>query len=138
MTSRLSSLAESSSVAPRPGRLKGRQQQQPEGARVCEPGPNMVAQRLEGHAEVNGGDLGEVEEEGEGLQEPHGEEGRGSITVGSCVSRDYTMTMRRWEPYFTHPWKTEHKTCIFSLRNTAGRRAALCEEQRRVEAGKQV
>ena len=48
-------------------------------------------------------------------------EGReaGSITVGSCVSRDYTMTVR-------------------SLRNTAGRRAAQCEEQRRVEAGKQV
>jgi len=113
------SLAESSSVAPRPGRLKGRQQQQLEGARVCEPEPHMVAQRLEGHAEVNGGDLGEVEEDGEGLQEPHGEQGRGSITVGSCVSRDYTMTMR-------------------SLRNTAGRRAALCEEQRRVEAGKQV
>merc|ERR1719204_2884942 len=71
-----SSLAESSSVAPRPGRLKGRQQQQLEGARVCEPEPNMVAQRLEGHAEVNGGDPGEVEdgEHGEGLQEPHGEE----------------------------------------------------------------
>ena len=94
MTSCLSSLAESSSVAPRPGRLKGRQQQQPEGARVCEAEPHMVAQRLEGHAEVNGGDLREVED-GEGLQEPHGEEGRGSITVGSCVSRDYTMTMRR-------------------------------------------
>ena len=55
----------------------------------------MVVQRLEGHAEVNGGDLGEVEEDGEGLQEPHGEQGRGSITVGSCVSRDYTMTVRR-------------------------------------------
>ena len=96
MTSHLSSLAESSSVAPRPGRLKGRQQQQLEGARVCESESHMVAQRLEGHAEVNGGGLGEVEEEdGEGLQEPHGEEGRGSITVGSCVSRDYTMTMRR-------------------------------------------
>ena len=35
------------------------------------------------------------------------------------MSRDYTMTVR-------------------SLRNTAGRRAALCEEQRRVEAGKKV
>ena len=46
-------------------------------------------------------------------------EEQGSITVGSCVSRDYTMTVR-------------------SLRNTAGRRAALCEEQRRVEAGKKV
>jgi hypothetical protein len=56
---------------------------------------------------------------GEELVGPLGEEERGSITVGSCVARDYTMTMR-------------------SLRNTAGRRAALCEEQRRVEAGKQV
>merc|ERR1719204_241692 len=46
------SLAESSSVAPRPGRLKGRQQQQLEGARVCEPEPHMVAQWLEGHAEA--------------------------------------------------------------------------------------
>ena len=98
----------------------------------------MVAQRLEGHAEVDGGDLGEVEEVGEGLQEPHGEQGRGSITVGSCVSRDYTMTMRRWEHIFHTTQKRKHKIFIFSLRNTAGRRAALCEEQRRVEAGKQV
>ena len=114
MTSCLSSLAESSSVAPRPGRLKGRQQQQPEGARVCEPEPHMVAQRLEGHAEVNGGDLGEVEEEGEGLHEPHGEEGRGSITVGSCVSRDYTMTMRRWKHIFHSPGKQNTKL-VFSV-----------------------
>lgn len=42
-----------------------------------------------------------------------------SISVGSCVSRDYTLTVR-------------------SLRNTAGRRAAQCEERRRVEAGKKV
>ena len=113
MTSCLSSLAGSSSVAPRPGRLKGRQQQ-PEGARVCEPEPHMVAQRLEGHAEVNGGDLGEVEEDGEGLQEPHGEEGRGSITVGSCVSRDYTMTMRRWKHVFHSPEK-ENTIFVFSV-----------------------
>ena len=112
MTSCLSSLAGSSSVAPRPGRLKGRQQQ-PEGARVCEPEPHMVVQRLEGHAEVNGGDLGEVED-GEGLQEPHGEEGRGSITVGSCVSRDYTMTMRRWKHVFHSPEK-ENTIFVFSV-----------------------
>ena len=116
ITSHLSSLAESSSVAPRPGRLKGRQQQQPEGARVCEPEPHMVAQRLEGHAEVNGRDLGEEEEgeDGEGLQEPHGEEGRGSITVGSCVSRDYTMTMRRWKHVFHSPEK-ENTIFVFSV-----------------------
>ena len=113
MTSCLSSLAESSSVAPRPGRLKGRQQQQPEGARVCEPEPNMVAQRLEGHAEVDVGDLGE-EGEGEGLREPHGEEGRGSITVGSCVSRDYTMTMRRWEHIY-HSLQEENARFVFSV-----------------------
>ena len=114
ITSCLSSLAESSSVAPRPGRLKGRQQQQLEGARVCEPEPHMVAQLLEGHAEVNGGELGEVEEDGEGLQEPHGEEGRGSITVGSCVSRDYTMTMRRWKHVFHSPEK-ENTIFVFSV-----------------------
>lgn len=115
MTSCLSSLAGSSSVAPRPGRLKGRQQQ-PEGARVCEPEPHMVVQRLEGHAEVNGRDLGEEEEgeDGEGLQEPHGEEGRGSITVGSCVSRDYTMTMRRWKHVFHSPEK-ENTIFVFSV-----------------------
>ena len=113
MTSFLSSLAESSSVAPRPGRLKGRQQQQPGGARVCEPEPNMVAHRLEGHAVVNGGDLGEVED-GEGLQGPHGEEGRGSITVGSCVSRDYTMTMRRWK-HILHPSDILNSIFVFSV-----------------------
>jgi histone-lysine N-methyltransferase SUV420H len=43
----------------------------------------------------------------------------GSISVGSCVTRDYTLTVR-------------------SLRNTAGRRAAQCEERRRVEEGKKV
>merc|ERR1719347_2126735 len=49
-----------------------------------------------------------------------GEIGAGSsISVGGCVSRDYTLTHR-------------------SLRNTAGRRAAQCEERRRVEAGKKV
>ena len=37
------------------------------------------------------GGLGEEEE----LVGPLGEEERGSITVGSCVARDYTMTMRR-------------------------------------------
>ena len=42
-----------------------------------------------------------------------------SISVGSCVSRDYTLHTR-------------------SLRNTAGRRAAQCEEARRVEAGKKM
>jgi hypothetical protein len=35
------------------------------------------------------------------------------------VSRDYTLTVR-------------------SLRVTAGRRAALCEERRRIEAGKKI
>ena len=75
----------------------------------------MVAQRLEGHAEVNGGDLGEVEEEGEGLQGSHGEEGRGSITVGSCVSRDYTMTMRRWEHSFDKSQKKENTGFVFSV-----------------------
>ena len=74
----------------------------------------MVAQRLEGHAEVNGGDLEEEEEEGEGLQEPHGEEGRGSITVGSCVSRDYTMTMRRWEHIY-HSLQEENARFVFSV-----------------------
>jgi len=52
------------------------------------------------------------------LKENHDEE-MNSISVGSCVSRDYTLTVR-------------------SLRNTAGRRAAQCEERRRVEAGKKV
>jgi len=42
-----------------------------------------------------------------------------SISVGSCVTRDYTLHTR-------------------SLRNTAGRRAAQCEERRRVEAGKKM
>ena len=42
-----------------------------------------------------------------------------SISVGSCVSKDYTLHTR-------------------SLRNTAGRRAAQCEEMRRVEAGKKM
>ena len=45
--------------------------------------------------------------------------GMDSISVGSCVSRDYTLHTR-------------------SLRNTAGRRAAQCEEARRVEAGKKM
>ena len=124
MTSCLSSLAESSSVAPRPGRLKGRQQQQPEGARVCEPDPHMVAQRLEGHAEVNGGDLGEVEEEGEGLQEPHGEQGRGSITVGSCVSRDYTMTMRRWKHIFHTPQENRTQNLHFQFEKHSGQKSS--------------
>lgn len=39
--------------------------------------------------------------------------------MGSCVSKDYTLHTR-------------------SLRNTAGRRAAQCEEMRRVEAGKKM
>jgi len=42
-----------------------------------------------------------------------------SLPVASCVSRDYTLTVR-------------------SLRATAGRRAAQCEERRRIEAGKKV
>ncbi len=42
-----------------------------------------------------------------------------SLPVASCVSRDYTLTVR-------------------SLRATAGRRAALCEERRRIEAGKKI
>jgi len=42
-----------------------------------------------------------------------------SISVGNCVSKDYTLHTR-------------------SLRNTAGRRAAQCEEMRRVEAGKKM
>ncbi len=42
-----------------------------------------------------------------------------SLPVASCVSRDYTQTVR-------------------SLRVTAGRRAALCEERRRIEAGKKI
>jgi hypothetical protein len=42
-----------------------------------------------------------------------------SLPVASCVSRDYTLTVR-------------------SLRVTAGRRAALCEERRRIEAGKKI
>jgi hypothetical protein len=41
------------------------------------------------------------------------------LPVASCVSRDYTLTVR-------------------SLRVTAGRRAALCEERRRIEAGKKI
>lgn len=41
------------------------------------------------------------------------------LPVASCVSRDYTLTVR-------------------SLRATAGRRAAQCEERRRIEAGKQM
>jgi len=53
------------------------------------------------------------------LKESPEEEIGSSISVGSCVSRDYTLTVR-------------------SLRNTAGRRAAQCEERRRVEAGKKV
>ena len=81
---------------------------------MCESEPHMVAQRLEGHAEVNGGDLGEVEDGG-GLQEPHGEEGRGSITVGSCVSRDYTMTMRRWEHSTDKPQAKENTRFVFSV-----------------------
>lgn len=42
-----------------------------------------------------------------------------SFSVGSCVSRDYTLTVR-------------------SLRATAGRRAAQCEERRQIEAGKKM
>lgn len=42
-----------------------------------------------------------------------------SLPVASCVSRDYTLTVR-------------------SLRATAGRRAAQCEQQRRIEAGKKI
>jgi len=42
-----------------------------------------------------------------------------SLPVASCVSRDYTLTVR-------------------SLRATAGRRAAQCEEARRIEAGKKI
>ena len=44
---------------------------------------------------------------------------RGSISVGSCVTKDYTLHTR-------------------SLRNTAGRRAAQCEEMRRVAEGKKM
>ena len=90
------SLLESSSAGPRPGRLKGRVCNQ-EGSRGFEqlnPNPNhdLVAQRLK--AEHMGDDgSGRLEEEGE-EEELVGEE-RGSITVGSCVARDYTMTMRR-------------------------------------------
>ena len=40
------------------------------------------------------GDDGSGRLEGEEEEELVGEE-RGSITVGSCVARDYTMTMRR-------------------------------------------
>ena len=89
------SLLESSSAGPRPGRLKGRACNQG-GSRGCDdqPGHDLVAQRLK--AEHMGDDgsgrlEGEEEEEEEELV---GEE-RGSITVGSCVARDYTMTMRR-------------------------------------------
>lgn len=42
-----------------------------------------------------------------------------SYTTSSCVSRDYTLTVR-------------------SLRATAGRRAAQCEEKRQIEAGKKI
>ena len=42
-----------------------------------------------------------------------------SLPVASCVARDYTLTVR-------------------SLRATAGRRAAQCEERRRIEAGKKI
>jgi len=49
----------------------------------------------------------------------HAGEQMNSISVGSCVTRDYTLHTR-------------------SLRNTAGRRAAQCEERRRVEAGKKM
>ena len=86
------SLLECSSAGPRPGRLKGRGcVQQQGGSRVCDqPGQqagsqpeHLVAERLK--AEHMGGD-------GSGGLD---EEERGSITVGSCVSRDYTMTMRR-------------------------------------------
>ena len=58
--------------------------------------------------------LGGGEGEGEGLREPHGEEGRGSITVGSCVSRDYTMTMRRWEHIY-HSLQEENARFVFSV-----------------------
>jgi len=52
-------------------------------------------------------------------QEDICDEVQDSISVGSCVSKDYTLHTR-------------------SLRNTAGRRAAQCEEMRRVEAGKKM
>jgi len=42
-----------------------------------------------------------------------------SYSVGSCVTRDYTLSVR-------------------SLRATAGRRAAQCEERRQIEAGKKM
>jgi len=42
-----------------------------------------------------------------------------SCSVASCVTRDYTLTVR-------------------SLRATAGRRAAQCEERRQIEAGKKM
>ena len=42
-----------------------------------------------------------------------------SYSTASCVSRDYTLTVR-------------------SLRATAGRRAAQCEERRQIEAGKKL
>ena len=42
-----------------------------------------------------------------------------SLPVASCVSRDYSLT-------------------VGSLRVTAGRRAALCEERRCIEAGKKI
>ena len=78
------SLLECSSAGPRPGRLKGRGcVQQQGGSRVCDQPEHLVAERLK--AEHMGGD-------GSGGLD---EEERGSITVGSCVSRDYTMTMRR-------------------------------------------
>lgn len=45
--------------------------------------------------------------------------GLNSYSVGACVTRDYTLSVR-------------------SLRATAGRRAAQCEERRQIEAGKKM
>merc|ERR1712142_1243996 len=82
------------------------------GQAACRPTPPCTQQTQEDQHQLKGegprpGRLKESCDEG------------GSISVGSCVSRDYTLTVR-------------------SLRNTAGRRAAQCEERRRVEAGKKV
>ena len=90
------SLLESSSAGPRPGRLKGRVCNQQGASRGCEDQPDqpdhLVAQRLKAEhmGDDGSGGLGEEEE----LVGALGED-RGSITVGSCVARDYTMTMRR-------------------------------------------
>jgi len=85
----------------------------PPGPQLSSPAVGLQPDRRKPGEDFESEELGKCEKAGLAGEEMN------SISVGSCVTRDYTLHTR-------------------SLRNTAGRRAAQCEERRRVEAGKKM